>query len=255
MFRPFGDGRFLDAEIEDWVLETWAWLLPTAGGWARMKSIRFILPTREFYPPTETVGHERALYILDLTRHWMGLEQWPVELQAVERPPSRQRVGTYAMLQRGKSPHGTFRIDDGQVFITYATDLLDNPRALIATLAHELAHYRLALIRQPIPGGNELHELATELTVAFSGFGVFGANAAFAFEQHQDAWGQGWSAQRSGYFSERTWAFALALFSAMTGTEVPIDHLKRSVADLTRQAQRYLKRHDTLLEPLRAVTG
>jgi hypothetical protein len=255
MVRLFGDGRFLDAEIEGWVLETWAWLLKASSGWEQMKSTRLVLPTRDFYPPTQTTGHDRALYVFELTRRFMFLDDWPVELEAFERLPRHQRVGTYAALQRGESASGTFRVEDGRAIITYATDLVDDPRRLIATLSHELAHYRLATILQPIPGGNDLHELATELTVAFCGFGVFGANAAFSFEQHHDTWGRGWSAQRSGYFSERTWAFALALFLAMTETEIPQDHLKRSVADLTRQAQRYLKRHDTLLEPLRAVAG
>ncbi len=79
-----------------------------------------------------------------------------------------------------------------------------------STLAHELSHYLLATVHAPIPGGNDLNELATEFTVAYCGFGVFGANAAFTFEQHQDNFGQGWSSSRSGYFSERTWAFTIA---------------------------------------------
>jgi len=255
VFKLFGDGRFLDAEIEDWVLETWGWLMTNLGGMERLRVTELVLPTKDFYPPTEATGHARALYIFERTRAWMAMTDWPVELQVVERPPRAQRVGTYAALQRGASANGTFRIEDRQVCITYAADLVDNPRQLIATLSHELAHYLLATVREPIPGGNQLHELATELTVAYAGFGVFAANAAFSFQQHQDAFGQGWSAQRSGYFSERTWAFALALFAALREIEIPHDQLKRSVADLTRQAQRYLKRRGTLLEPLKAITG
>jgi hypothetical protein len=137
--------------------------------------------------------------------------------------------------------------------IAYSEELAEQPRLLIATFAHELAHYLLATIRKPIPGGNELHELATELTAAYAGFGLFRANAAFRFEQHQDAYGQGWSAGRSGYLSEPTWAFAIALFAALKEIEIPDGELKDSVAGLTRRAIKYLKRNPERLEPLKAI--
>lgn len=223
------------------------------GGMRRLGRAPLVLANRAFFPPTTTEGHARALYVFDRVRTLMGMDEWPAELEPVERLEARQRVGLYAVLERGGSANGTFRIEDGKVFITYATDLVADPRRLIATLSHELSHYLLATIRKPVPGGQELHELATELTVAYAGFGVFGANRAFTFEQHQDPFGQGWSTQRSGYFSERTWAFALALFATLRGIEVPRDQLKGSVADLTRNALSYLKRNDGLLQPLRAI--
>lgn len=250
----FGKSTFLDADVEDWCLETWGWLLGNLGGMPRFKLIPLVTASREFFPPTETTGHERALYVFDRVRSLMAMEGWPAELEPLERLEAVQRVGTYAALRRRQhTPSGTFRIEDGKVFITYATDLIDEPRKLIATLSHELSHYLLATFRQPIPGGNHLHELATELTVAFTGFGIFGANSAFHFQQHQDPFGQGWTTQRHGYLSERTWAFALALFAELRGVEIPRDQLKSSVADLTRKAQGYLKRNEALLAPLRAI--
>jgi hypothetical protein len=256
VFKLFGDGRFLDAEIEDWVLETWVWLLTNFGGVKRLRDMRLVLASREFFPPTDAKGHDLALYLFDLVKLWMGLKDWPAKLEAWERREAFHRVGTYAALRRETEiPNGTFRIEDGEVIISYATDLVAEPRQLIATLSHELAHYLLARARQPIPGGNHLHEFATELVTVYCGFGLFRANAAFTFQQHHDSYGHGWRSSHSGYFSERTWAFALAIFAALREEELPADQVKRSVADLTRQAQRYLKRHDTLLEPLRAVSG
>lgn len=175
----FGKSRFLDPDVEDWCLEAWGWLLTNLGGMARFQQVSLVTASREFFPPTDTVGHERALYVFDRVRTLMSMRDWPAELEPVQRLEARQRIGTYAMLQRGSTANGTFRIEDGNVIITYATDLVDDPRKLIATLAHELSHYLLARIRKPIPGGNQLHELATELTVAFTGFGIFGANSAF----------------------------------------------------------------------------
>jgi len=249
----FGKSRFLDAEVEDWCLETWGWLLTNLGGMKRFRQVPLVTATREFFPPTQTEGHERALYVFEQVKSLMAMEERPCRLQAFDLPPRGQRVGLYAKIQRGGTANGTFQIKDGEVTICYASELVAEPRKLIATFAHELSHYLLALMMKPIPGGNDLHELATELTVAYTGFGIFSANVAFHFEQHQDPFGQGWSSGRNGYFSERTWAFALALFAALQEIELPRDQLKSSIADLTRQAERYLKRNDALLAPLRAI--
>lgn len=249
----FGKSRFLDPDVEDWCLETWGWLLTNLGGMQRFRQVPLVTATREFFPPTETEGHERALYVFEQVKLLMAMQNRPCRLEAFDLPPSGQRVGLYAKIQRGGTANGTFQVKDGEVVISYASELVAEPRKLIATFAHELSHYLLATIMKPIPGGNDLHELATELTVAYTGFGIFSANVAFHFEQHQDPFGQGWSSRRSGYFSERTWAFALALFAALRETELPRDQLKPSIADLTRRAERYLKRNDALLAPLRAI--
>jgi hypothetical protein len=253
MFGLFGKSRFLDEDIEDWCLETWAWLMTNLGGMDRLRAAALVVPTREFFPPTEAEGHDRALYIFGLIKQRMGIADWPCTLIDYERVEDGQRIGHYAKVQRGKTANGTFQIKDGEVIVSYAQDLVAQPRQLIATLAHELSHYLLAKVRTPIPGGNDLHELATELTVAYAGFGVFSANAAFTFEQHQDNFGQGWSSRTSGYFSERTWAFAIALFAALKGVDVPREHLKDSVADLTKKAAHYLRRNDQRLAPLREI--
>jgi len=249
----FGKSRFLDPDVEDWMLEAWAWLMTNLGGMARLSQAPLVAATRDYFPPTETEGHARALYVLERVKLLMGLPQRPCELQPFDRLEAHQRVGLYAVLERRGSANGTFRIEDGRVIISYAAELADQPRQLVATLAHELGHYQIATVRKPLPGGARLHELLTDLSVAYNGFGLFGANAAFRFEQHQDTFGQGWSAQRNGYFSEPSWAFAIALFTALSGEEVPRGQLKASVATLTRRASRYLQRNPALIEPLRAI--
>jgi hypothetical protein len=253
MLGLFGNGRFLEPEIEDWVLEAWAWLLARLGGMERLVATPLVLANRDFFPPTDTEGAARGAYLFERIRALMGLEGWPCELEAVERPRSGL-VAQFVAIQPGRAANGTFvRTADGAL-IRYAIDLVAQPRVLIPTLAHELAHYRLSAISDERPGGEALEELLTELTVAFRGFGVFAANAAFAFGQHGDAFSQGWRSSRNGYLSERTWAFAVALFCALKGVEIPSDQLKPSVADLTRKAAHYLKRNAGRLEPLRRIS-
>ena len=251
----FGKSTFLEKELEAWSLETWAWLMRSLGGMQRLERTPLVLANKDYFPPTDTKGAERGRYIFDLVRRWMGIGDWACVLESYQRPPANANLGGLAMLRGPSDPSGTFRVENGQAVVSYALDLVDQPRVLIATLAHELSHYMIAhaWTKVPNPGGAEAHELATELCVAYSGFAVFSANAAFEFGQFQGAGVQGWSSQRRGYFSERSWAFALAVFLALKEAEAPTGVLKPSVADLTDKAARYLTRNPGLLEPLRQI--
>jgi hypothetical protein len=252
----FGKSTFLEAELEAWSLETWAWLMRTLGGMSRLQRTPLVLADKHFFPPTDAEGAERGRYVFDMVRRWMGIGDWACALESYERPPSNVLLGGLAMVKGETAPAGTFRQANGVPTVSYALDLVAQPRVLIATLAHELSHYMVGhalMIERNAPGGDDAHELTTELCVAYSGFAVFGANAAFDFEGHHSPGGHGWSSRRLGYFSERSWAFALAVFLTLKGQEAPVGVLKPSVADLTKAAMRYLSRHPGLLEPLREI--
>ncbi len=251
----FGKSTFLEKELEAWSLETWAWLMRAHGGMARLKRTPLVLPSKDFFPPTDTEGAERGRYVFDMVCRWMGIHDSACVLESYERRPAHADLGGLAMLKGPNDPSGTFRVEGGRPIVSYALDLVDEPRVLIATLAHELSHYLIAraMMTGPMPGGREAHELTTELCVAYAGFAVFGANAAFEFGQFQGAGIQGWQSQRHGYFSERSWAFALAVFLALKDEAPPSGVLKPSVAGLTDTATRYLTRNPGLLEPLREI--
>jgi hypothetical protein len=152
-------------------------------------------------------------------------------------------------------PLGTFSASDGEVTITYDPDALNTPAVLVATLIHELAHYLLASVSDPAPGGEELHEYLTDLMTVFLGFGLFGANRAFEFSQHGDSFGQGWRYSRCGYLRERDWVFALSVFLALRDEKVEAvrallkPHLYRDL----RKAAWYLFGKPRLIEELRAA--
>src|SRR6185312_10014998 len=117
-FKLFGKARFLDADTEDWVLETWAWLLTEFGGMERLRHSRLVLPTRDFFPLTETTGHARALYLFDQVRRWFGMLDWPSDLEAFDRPQG-VRLAQVGAMQHGKSANGTFRTSDDRVIVSY----------------------------------------------------------------------------------------------------------------------------------------
>jgi hypothetical protein len=249
----FKQKLFLDPDDEVWQLETWKWLLDSLGGLDDLKLSPLVMPSRVFFPPTSATGHERAEYIFGLVKQHARLNDWSCRLVAQPQRPGA-RVGEVAALkfESGQMPLGTFGVEGNQVVITYDPASLDNPGTLVATLAHELAHYLLATLPEPPPGGPDNLEFATDLTTVYLGFGVFGANLAFHFEQHQDVLSQGWSWSRQGYLSQREWCFALATFFVLR--QKPVEDakpfLKDHVYSDVSKAMSYLQKDRTLLAPL-----
>jgi len=248
IFKP---GTFLDRDVEAWQLETWAELMDRLGGRSALAETPLVLPTRDFFPPTEASGHARAEHVFAIVRSLMGMDDnWPCRLEAQPIRRGPQKVSDFVVVLGGEDPNGTFRVEpSGEVVISYAPDLVDHPVQMVSTFAHELAHYLLAM-QEPF-GEEETHELATDLTVIYAGFGVFGANAAFAFEQHGDAFSQGWTSQRSGYLSPRSWVFGLAVFETLRGTRGEAQaHLKYDLRAPYREALKYLVKRPEVLSAL-----
>lgn len=247
----FGPKAFLDPEIEAWHLETWATLIERFAAESPLAETPVVLPTREFFPPTEAVGHAKAEHVFACVKRIMGLEAWPCRLEPQAARRAGLQVSEFVHLRGGETPNGTFSIEaDGTALVTYAPELLDDPMGLVATFAHELAHYLLASEADLVE--DETHELMTDLAVAYAGFGVFGANSAFSFEQFGDAFGQGWRSRSAGYLSPRSWAFALAVFGELKGDDGGMGrHLRADIDGLRQQAVKYLRRRPELLAGLR----
>ena len=246
----FGRGRFLDREVEEWHFDVWRSLLARFAEETPLVDTPVVLPTREFFPASEAIGHERALHVFACVKRAMGMEGWVCELRAQSPRVAGIRVADFVALEAEQDPGGTFWFgDDGQPVITYAPDLLDSPGLLVAVLAHELAHLLLSseddLVDDPT------HELMTDMTVAYTGCGVFGANAAFSFAQHGDAFGQGWRSRSSGYLSPRSWAFTLAVFSTLRGDDGGMGaYLKPDIEKMRQKALAYLRKNPALLDGL-----
>lgn len=248
VFRP---KTFLDADIEAWHLETWSWLIGHFANEVPLKSTPLVLANADFFAPTHATGHAKALHIFECVKQAMKMADWPCVLEAQSERATGERVSEFVAIAGGDDPNGTFRIEqDGQVIITYAPDLLNRPVELVATLAHELSHYLLSGIEDL---DEETHELTTDLTVAYTGLGLFGANAAFSFRQHGDAFSQGWSSRGSGYLSPQSWAFALAVFAHLTDEERDLGKwLSSEVVGPWKAAMKYLSKNPARLEPLKA---
>ncbi len=249
----FGPRSFLDPDIEAWHLETWRILLDRFAQDMPLAETPVALPTRDFFPPTDATGHARAEHVFACVKSIMGMSgNWPCRLEMQSRRSVGQQVSEFVIIGGDNDPNGTFRIEpDGAVVISYAPDLLDDPTGLVATLAHELSHYLLAGQADLVE--DETHELMTDLMVAFTGLGVFGANSAFSFQQFGDAFSQGWRSRGAGYLSPRSWAFALAVFGELRGDDGGMGAcLKPEIEGLRRQAVKYLRKDPGRLA---ALTG
>jgi hypothetical protein len=130
--------------------------------------------------------------------------------------------------------------------IRYNPKHLANPESLIATFAHELSHYLMSNAKSDPPGGWDIHELTTDLTAVYLGFGIFMSNSAWNFEGHSSYDQQGWQYERQGYLTERGLVTAIAIWESLAGRD-PIaaaPFLKRHLAKDLKNAAAYVNKYD-----------
>jgi hypothetical protein len=257
MLSLFGPRLPVDDDELEFQLATFKWLArefgPPAG--------TLVLPTPQAFPPSPNKGEARVADLFGHVKNAAGMADWPCELRvgAGERPA---QVGTGLLLRHeGASPPcGTFQVtgEDGRqkVVITYNPSLQDDPAALIATFAHELAHYLMSSAASDPPGGWDLHELHTDLAAVHLGFGLFLANSARSFAQYQSAGEMGWSARTQGYLSEGALVTALVIVERLGGRD-PLaagpylkDYLEK---DLRRTVKALAKRHHDIVTAVEDV--
>jgi hypothetical protein len=253
---PFKRRPIVDADTAEWHANNFAWLVETFGGDDAFAEATLVLPKPGFFPSEGEEGHARALRIFGCVKRYCGMEDdWPVRLAEDHNPVAIEASFLSATApSSGKHAQGTFSISDNEVQISYSPALLADPQRLIATFAHELAHYLLATARTRPPCDDDEHEFLTDLTAVHFGFGVFLANTVFEFEAVSDGTRQGWRMGRSGYLPERDIVFATALFIAVKELDPTPAYtcLKPHLAKLLRRALRDLASDTRWVEKIRA---
>jgi hypothetical protein len=208
---PFTRKPIVDAETAAWHVENFAWLIEEFGPTAFAQT-KLVLPTAKYFPTAGEKGHELAIMIFDQVKAYCGMRDWEVDLVADANPLAENRALSLAMIAPQKHAVGTFGVAGNRIQISYVPSLLKQPHRLIATFAHELAHYLLATARSQPPCNDDEMEFLTDLTAVYLGFGVFLANGRFQFEALNDGTLQGWRLGHMGYLPEADLIFALSLF-------------------------------------------
>ncbi|MEM0911895.1 MAG: hypothetical protein AAGJ37_13015 [Pseudomonadota bacterium] len=220
MFGIFKKKPVLSKDDILFQIETFKWLMKHFGGDDFYRDTVLVLPTKEFFPSEVSHEKEAAIKTFLQVKKFAGLESWDCVLVEQDEDPD-PRVGSTLLMQGiESSAAGTFSFTEETVQISYNPSLLKQPTNLVATFAHELAHYLTATSPEEPPGGWKNWEFATDLTAVFLGFGIFMANSAFTFQQFTDFDSQGWSTNRSGYLTETEFCYALAIFCALKNISV-----------------------------------
>ena len=153
-----------------------------------------VLPNKTFFKAGKGEDQATAEAVLaDVTR-LIGFDL-PIDLVPLERLPADFRHS----YQSSSEVAGTYRESEGVRMIEYAPEMMSRPVEFIATMAHEVMHAQLWGREDQMPGGIEMHELATDLCAIIAGFGVF---------QMQGADQSGWA----GYLTQETRGAALAYY-------------------------------------------
>jgi hypothetical protein len=249
---PFTRKRVVDDDTAAWHVANFAWLVRQFGGDRGLAHAKLVLPASGFFVADNEEGHAFAVRIFDQVKAYCGMADWEVELVADDNPLAEPAAVSAVMVAPQKHALGTFGVAGNRIVISYVPVLLRRPDQLIATLAHELAHYLLATAREPPPCEQDEIEFLTDLAAVYLGFGVFLANTRFRFEALHDGSMHGWRIGHSGYLPEADLIFALALFiqTRSLDPEPALACLKPHLAAMLRRTLRDLANRMALFSPI-----
>ncbi len=255
MLGLFKSKPLLSVQDLEFQVETYKWLLRSFGGKEFYDEAILVLPTKEHFPSEVTNEDEVAAKTFEAVKKLAGMDSWPCKLEKQEQDVSLLVAPTVTLQNVPNSPLGTFGISESdEVVISYNPDIVNEPTQLVATFAHELAHYLTGTSEHEPPGGWDNWEFATDIAAVFLGFGVFMSNAAFSFKQTSNNETQGWQTNRSGYLTEVEYVYSLAIFIGLKGIEVKqaSKFLKPSLVKILKKAVSELSKTEILTE-LKAI--
>lgn len=252
----FGPKRPLAAEEWEWQLAGFRWLLEEFEGLDKHRAGILATPDGACFPDTKLTGDARAAELLLQIMTIADIADWPVRLVMDDGEPELRAVSQmHALTPETGWAMGTFQIvEDGAggwlAEIVASRQQIGDEAELVATLAHEVAHYLLSSTERPVPGGEDCHELLTDLAAVFLGFGIFLGNGARYSRHTQGELGTqygGWFVAGSqGYLSERALMTALAISETLAGRDprAAAAYLKPHLAQDLKQAVRYIEKRD-----------
>ena len=171
------------------------------------REIFTVLPNKSFYNHDFKGEETDAEFVLNQTRLYMDIETNQFELEFYSDEPVEMSDGSILSTPANiygnwKSAAGIYEETTGSTKIYIERSLLKDPAALIATMAHELAHH--ILLGEGRIEAND--EYLTDLVAISYGFGIFLGNTRCRYSTSS----RGWSMSSTGYLPEQVVAYAMA---------------------------------------------
>lgn len=225
-------------EERSWIDEQMAWFVDQFGAsWLRSP---VVLPTDDFFPGAYTGSKQDVRRVVARLCAYMQVDPERVVIDFhAELDLGEAIAGIPGASARWAGAAGHYRTVNGKALISLKDSLGRSPMALIATVAHELAHERLLGEGRVAPDRVDQEPL-TDLLTVYLGLGIFSANAAFEFSSDAG----GWSTRRLGYLTEPMFGYALARYAWLRGEPKPdwAKYLKTNPRSFLKKGLRFLKR-------------
>lgn len=211
-----------------------------------MREAVVMLPTPEHFPDRYDGSKETLGAIFRRVAERMEVDPGTIELDIFD-DATQTTQSLVPFWSGGSSGAGGLYGHEGasRTAVAINSSLLENPTALVATVAHELGH--VILLRPGLVGHDEPDmEPLNDLLTVFLGFGVFNANAVFQFQQYNSYDRQGWSTRRLGYLSEQQFGYALARFAIERGESKPewAKYLSTNAATYCKHSIAWLRQNE-----------
>jgi hypothetical protein len=224
-------------------------------GRRRMLEAKMVEPTAEDFPDSYDRTPESAERLFSRVCDYMRVDRSSVELEIFQDETEELREILPSWREDGGSRAAGVYVHaheqdperdagGGRMVVAIRSTMLKDPTSLVATIAHELGHVILLGGELMTPKTPD-HEPMTDLVTVFLGLGIFTANSAAQFKQHQDERRIGWSVRQLGYLSERVFGYALAKFAIERG-ELKAEwarHLRPNVRADFEQSKRWLEKN------------
>ena len=236
-------------EDRDWIEDSLKYLI-NEFGYDKIKNLKTITPTTDYFDYNFKGTEKDAEYLLNKIMSLMDIKGWRIKLMFYSEQPLEFSEGVLATPSKNlkggwKGSAGRY-VDKGygkkEVWIEMGQ--LMKPQSLIATISHELSHYKLL-------GENRIEEndeYLTDLTAISYGFGIFISNSLFDFSQWTGSTHQGWQMNNKGYLPEQMVAYAIALLIKFREESIDIErylnkssykYYKKSIVYLNKNPERY----------------
>lgn len=224
------------ADEKEWIENRMAWLVRELGS-ERLLKHKTILPTTEFFPASYQRTEDDLRDILARVSRFMDLDAEKIQLNLYQDDHPKFQG------EWNKGTAGLYFEADGKFNVWLEVSILDDPNAVVATLAHELGHVILLGQKRLLPEEPD-HEPLTDLLTVYLGLGILTANAVIHESYWHSGYMSGWKMGRSGYLSMDMFGYALALYARARAENPPtwLNHLRPDVRSACRQGLRYLER-------------